>query len=174
MYDRETQSWWQQAEGRAIVGALTGTELKHLPSWLESWADFTARYPDGLVMEEPSYNRDYGRNPYRNYDSSAKPFLYDGAQPPHGIAPLERVVRVGDRAWRLNRLAEEGEVREAGVTISWRAGQASALDAGQIGQGRDVGSIRVRDSAGSDVPHDVMFAFAFDAFWPDGTWMLKR
>ena len=174
MYDRETQSWWQQAEGRAIVGALTGTELKHLPSWLESWADFTARYPDGLVMEEPSYNRDYGRNPYRNYDSSAKPFLYDGAQPPHGIAPLERVVRVGDRAWRLNRLAEEGEVREAGVTITWRAGQASALDAGQIGKGRDVGSIRVRDSAGRDVPHDVMFAFAFDAFWPDGTWMLKR
>jgi hypothetical protein len=47
MYDRETQSWWQQAEGRAIVGALTGTELKHLPSWLESWADFTARHPDG-------------------------------------------------------------------------------------------------------------------------------
>ncbi len=174
MYDRETQSWWQQAEGRAIVGALTGTELKHLPSWLESWADFTARHPEGLVMEEPSYNRDYGRNPYRNYDSSAKPFLYDGAQPPHGIAPLERVVRVGDRAWRLNRLAEEGEVREAGVTITWLAGQASALDAGQISEGRDVGSIRVRDSAGRDVPHDVMFAFAFDAFWPDGTWMLGR
>ena len=24
MYDRETQSWWQQAEGRGIVGELTG------------------------------------------------------------------------------------------------------------------------------------------------------
>ncbi len=174
MYDRQTESWWQQAEGRAIVGTLTGTELRHLPSWLESWADFTARNPDGLVMAEPSYNRAYGRNPYRGYDSSAKPFLYDGRQPPHGIAPLERVVRVGERAWRLKRLAEAGEVREAGVTISWQPGQASALDSSAIGQGRDVGSIRVRDGAGRDLPHDVMFAFAFDAFWPDGIWMLGR
>ncbi|SDF87731.1 DUF3179 domain-containing protein [Sulfitobacter delicatus] len=174
MYDRETQSWWQQAEGRAIVGALSGTELTHLPSWLESWGDFKSRHPEGLVMEEPAFNRAYGRNPYRGYDSSAKPFLYDGSQPPHGIAPLERVVRVGDRAWRLTRLAEEGEVTEAGVTITWRAGQASALDAGAIAEGRDVGSIRVRDKAGRDVVHDVMFAFAFDAFWPDGEWMLGR
>ena len=172
MYDRETQSWWQQAEGRAIVGALTGTELRHLPSWLESWGDFKSRHPEGLVMEEPAFNRAYGRNPYRGYDSSAKPFLYDGSQPPHGIAPLERVVRVGNRAWRLTRLAERGAVSEAGLRITWRAGQASALDAGEIGEGRDVGSIRVRDQAGNDVPHDVMFAFAFDAFWPDGEWML--
>ena len=174
MYDRETQSWWQQAEGRAIVGALTGTELTHLPSWLESWGDFKSRHPEGLVMEEPAFNRAYGRNPYRGYDSSAKPFLYDGSQPPHGIAPLERVVRVGERAWRLTRVAEVGEVREAGVTITWRAGQASALDAGSIAEGRDVGSIRVRDKAGRDVVHDVMFAFAFDAFWPEGEWMLGR
>jgi hypothetical protein len=30
----------------------------------------------------------------------------------------------------------------------------------------------VRDAAGQDVPHDLLFAFAFHAFWPDGTWML--
>ena len=38
--------------------------------------------------------------------------------------------------------------------------------------GRDVGMIRVRDGAGNDLPHDVMFAFAYHAFWPDGAWML--
>jgi hypothetical protein len=27
MYDRQTESWWQQAVGEAIVGELTGTEL---------------------------------------------------------------------------------------------------------------------------------------------------
>jgi hypothetical protein len=172
MYDRETQSWWQQAIGEAIVGDLTGAELTTLPSWMESWAEFTARHPDGLVMAEPAYNRDYGRNPYRGYDSSTRPFLYSGEMPPHGIDALERVVRVGDRAWPMARLAREGEVREAGVVISWRAGQASALDTGRIGDGRDVGSIRVRDGQGQDVPHDLMFAFAYHAFWPDGTWML--
>ena len=174
MYDRETESWWQQAQGIGIVGQMTGRELRQLPTWMESWAEFSTRNPDGLVMAEPAFRRDYGRNPYRGYDNLARPFLYSGENPPHGIAPLVRVVRVGQRAWPLTRLAKVGEVSEAGVTISWQAGQASALDTGRISEGRDVGTIRVRDGQGRDVAHDVMFAFAFHAFWPEGTWMLGR
>jgi len=172
MFDRETESWWQQALGQGIVGEMTGVKLKTLPSWMESWQEFSERNPGGLVMAEPAYNRAYGRNPYRGYDSSTRPFLYNGEMPPHGISPLARVVRVGTRAWPLQRLAEEGEINEGGVVISWRAGQASALDAAQIGAGRDVGSIRVRGGQGRDLAHDVMFAFAYHAFWPKGRWML--
>ena len=123
-------------------------------------------------MDEPKHSRSYGRNPYAGYDSLKRPFLYSGETPPHGIEPLARVVRVGARAWPMERLRKMGEINEAGVVISWAGGQASALDTAQIGQGRDVGSIRVRDGAGRDLAHDVMFAFAFHAFWPDGTWML--
>jgi len=172
MFDRETQSWWQQALGRAIVGDLTGTSLKTLPSWMESWAAFKARNPDGLVMKKPAHDRDYGRNPYQGYDSLSRPFLYNGENPPHDIPPLERVVRVGARAWPLTRLARQATVKEAGLTISWTAGQASALDTGRISKGKEVGNIRVRDPQGRDVAHDVMFAFAFHAFWPQGQWML--
>lgn len=174
MYDRQSESWWQQAVGTGIVGRYTGVELTQVPTWMESWAEFKARNPDGLVMAEPGFRRDYGRNPYENYDKSARPFLYNGENPPHGIAPLVRVVRVGERAWPLPRLADVGAVNEAGVEISWRAGQASALDTARISKGRDVGTIRVRDTQGRDVPHDVMFAFAFHAFWPNGTWMLGK
>lgn len=173
MYDSESQSWWQQASGTGIVGAYAGATLKVLPSWVESWGEFTTRNPQGLVMAQPGYNRNYGRNPYRGYDSADWPFLYDGTPPPHGIAPLARVVRVGARAWPLERLAELGEIREAGVVLSWRAGQASALDRGALAQGRDIGSVRVRDGKGRDLAHDVMFAFAFHAFWPEGKWMLN-
>ena len=91
MYDRETQSWWQQAVGKGIVGVHTGTELKMLPSWMESWGDFKARNPDGLVMAEPGWPRDYGRNPYRGYDSLSRPFLYNGEMPPHDIPALMRI-----------------------------------------------------------------------------------
>lgn len=171
MYDRETQSWWQQATGEAIVGQMTGERLQALPVWMESWAQFRRRNPDGFVMVEPDFNRDYGRNPYRGYDTSRGPFLYDGSLPPHGIHPLERVVRVGGRAWPLTRLRKLGQVTEAGVTVRWVSGQASALDTARIERGRDVGSIRVTDDSGHDVVHDVMFAFAFHAFWPDGAWM---
>lgn len=174
MYDRQTESWWQQAMGEAIVGDLLGTELKQLPTWMESWAQFTARNPGGLVMEEPRWGRRYGQNPYRNYDSSHRPFLYSGEMPPHGIPALMRVVRVEDRAWPLSRFETVQQVSEAGVTITWEAGQASALDRAAINKGRDVGTIRVRDGQGRDVAHDVMFAFAFHAFWPEGKWMLGR
>ncbi len=173
MYDRETESWWQQAIGEAIVGELNGTKLTALPTWMESWKQFKDRNPQGIVMEQPKFGRQYGRNPYESYDSSRRPFLYNGENPPHGIPPLARVVRIGDRAWPLTRLSKEGEVREQGVRISWQAGQASALDGRSIAQSRDVGTVRVRDAAtGKDLPHDVMFAFAFHAFWPNGTWML--
>jgi hypothetical protein len=83
-------------------------------------------------------------------------------------------VRVGDAAWPMTRIAEAGEITENGVVLSWSAGQASALDARDIGSGRDVGTVRVRDAAGNDLAHDVMFAFAYDAFWPDGAWMLGQ
>lgn len=172
MYDVETESWWQQAIGTGIVGAHKGEVLKQLPSWMESWAEFKARNPDGLVMDEPDWGRSYGRNPYVSYDSSARPFLYGGELPPHGIPPLMRVVRVGKRAWPMSRLSAEAEVREAGLVISWVAGQASALDTGRIGDGKDVGTVRVQDGSGRDVAHDVMFAFAFHAFFPRGKWML--
>ena len=174
MFDRETDSWWQQAIGEGIVGHHNGDKLVQLPAWMESWDEFSARNPEALVMDEPGWPRDYGRNPYVNYDSSRRPFLYSGENPPHDVPPLMRVVRIGDHAWTLDRLRTEGQVSEEGYVISWQSGQASALDSSRIGEGRDVGSIRVKNSDGADVPHDVMFAFAFHAFWPDGKWMLPN
>jgi hypothetical protein len=173
MYDRQTHSWWQQFQGRAIVGDLLGAELTPLPALLQSWEGFRNGNPDGLVMAEPmGHVRPYGANPYEGYDSG-RPFLYRGENPPHGIEPLARVVRVGSRAWPLTRLAEAGETTEAGVRLTWAEGQASALDTGRIGEGREVGDVRVVDaSTGAPVIHEVVFAFAFQAFEPEGEWML--
>jgi hypothetical protein len=171
MYDHQTESWWQQALGEGIAGEMTGRALKQLPAWMESWAAFRDANPEGLVLDEPDWPRAYGTNPYRNYDTT-QPFLYSGENPPHGIPPLERVVRVGDRAWPLTRLRDEGRITEAGLTLTWSEGQASALDTGNIGEGREVGNIRVRDAQGRNVAHDIPFAFAFHAFHPSGRWML--
>jgi hypothetical protein len=171
MYDRETESWWQQALGQGIVGTHSGRRLAQIPALMESWQMFRTAHPDGLVMDEPEWSRAYGSNPYVGYDTS-RPFLYDGENPPHGINPLARVVRVGNRAWPLTRLVESRELREAGVVLQWTEGQASALDSRDIASGRDVGNIRVTDTAGRAIVHDIPFAFAFHAFHPDGIWML--
>lgn len=82
------------------------------------------------------------------------------------------MVRVGDQAWPLTRLSAAGSLTENGITFTWSEGQASALDTADIGAGKEVGNVRVRDASGVDLPHDVMFAFAYHAFWPDGAWML--
>jgi hypothetical protein len=50
MYDRQTESWWQQFLGEAIVGEMTGKKLRFLPARLEAWERFTARHPDGRVQ----------------------------------------------------------------------------------------------------------------------------
>jgi hypothetical protein len=174
MYDRQTESWWQQFGGDAIVGEMTGAELTALASWMESWEGYRSRNPEGLVMLRPkNFQRAYGANPYQAYDSAERPFLYRGAAPPHGLAPLSRVVRVGDRAWPLDRLAAAGVIEEAGVRLEWSEGQASALDAREIAAGREVGDVRVYDAAtGGPVVAEVVFAFAFDAFEPEGVWMM--
>ncbi len=173
MYDRQTETWWQQFLGRAIVGELNGAELKILPSRLESWANFRARAPQGLVLVPSSGSyRAYGNNPYTGYDSMARPFLYDGRMP-EGIAPLARVVSLADRgqAWSLDLVRREREIRLDGdLVIRWEAGQNSALDSRVIAEGADVGNILVRRKTAdgwTDVTYFIDFAFAFHAFYPD-------
>jgi hypothetical protein len=117
MYDRETQSWRQQAEGRGIVGELKGQVLETLPTWMESWAKFKARNPDGLVMTQPTTYRDYGRNPYTRYNSQQRPILYSGEETPHNVSSLARVVRVENQVRPVTRLREDGAVTDNGITL---------------------------------------------------------
>ncbi|MEE4237183.1 MAG: DUF3179 domain-containing protein [Anderseniella sp.] len=177
MYDRQSESWWQQFTGEAIAGAMTGTALTMVPARLESWLEFRSRQPAGkvLVPNDPGM-RNYGRNPYFRYDSSAKPFLYNG-QMPEGVPPMERVVVYRQdgkvHAVALSLLAAEQELMHGGVHMQWSAGQASALDTTDIVNGRDVGSVTVRrklaDGSWQDMVHDVTFAFVVEAFHPGTT-----
>lgn len=172
MYDRETESWWQQYLGEGLVGALAGTRLKMLPMRVESLARFKLRHAHGevLVAADPGA-RAYGRNPYARYDSSAKPFLFDGPLP-EGVPPLERVVVVDGEAWTFALLKKRRRIERGDLVITWEPGQNSALDSAIIADGRDVGNVvvqrRGRDGRLADAVHDVSFAFAFRAFFPRG------
>ena len=176
MYDRATESWWQQFLGEAIVGERTGTRLKALPARLESWERFVERFPDGRVLvASASLWRSYGTNPYVGYDTSRRPFLYFGDFPDN-IPPMARVVAIGDQAWALSLLRERGRIEWGDLVLSWEAGQNSALDSRDIPKGRDVGNVVVqrRGTEGlADIPYDVTFAFVFHAFKPEGIWHLE-
>lgn len=174
MYDRQTESWWQQFTGEAIIGKMKGKELALIASRLESFAEFKKRHPDGkvLVPNNPAV-RNYGRNPYVGYDSAARPFLYRGAMP-EGINPMARVVVVREgkvpAAISLALLREQQTAEVSNIQLSWRPGQASALDTPEVAKGRDVGTVVAQkpgaDGKLVDVPYDVTFAFVFHAFHP--------
>ena len=170
MYDRQTESWWQQFTGEAIAGTLVGKSLTMLPARLESFAQFKERHPKGrvLIPNDPGV-RPYGRNPYAGYDTAARPFLYSGAMP-EGINPMARVVAVrrGGKAIAVAMalLRDKKQLEIGGVRLTWRAGQASAVDTREIAKGRDVGTVAA-SVAGRDVPYDVTFAFVFHAFHPN-------
>lgn len=177
MYDRQSESWWQQFTGEAIVGELTGETLKKLPARLESFADFKARAGAGAEVLQPpaATGRSYGRNPYTGYDSASKPFLYSGSMP-DGIEPLARVVAVQREGKppllvTLEHVRKKTPVTFGDVRLQWKPGQASALDTASISKGRDVGSViaQVRTGPGGwkDAVYDITFAFVVHAFHKD-------
>lgn len=166
MYDRETETFWQQFTGQSLMGTLHEAKLASVPARIESFASFVRRHPNGKVVAPPAVAaRSYGQNPYVGYDRAPTPFLYKGRMPA-GIEPMERVVRVGDRAWSLNLVRRKRLIETAdGLEISWREGQNSALDKRRISAGRDIGNVTVT-RGGADIPYSVDFAFAFSAFYP--------
>lgn len=172
MYDRQTESWWQQFTGTGIVGEMTGKELTMLPARVESLALFRKRFPDGkvLVPNDPDF-RPYGNNPYLGYDSSPRPFLYRGEMP-KGIAPLAYVVKVGNQAWSLEKLKKAGRIVSGDIVLTWTKGKNSALDMQDIGEGRDIGNVVVQRKTFQGMKeevHDLTFAFVFHAFVEEGT-----
>jgi hypothetical protein len=141
-----------------------------LPARLEAFATFRHRAPKGRVQVPPSDARGYGTNPYVGYDSAPAPFLYQGMLL-KDLAPLARVVRVGDEAWSLDLVRRKAPFEVGDLRFTWEPGQASALDAGTIADGKDVGNTLVerRSAHGwEDAVYSVDFAFAFHAFFPDG------
>ena len=152
MYDRTTESLWQQFTGEAIAGDMAGRRLTFLPSSIVSFDDFRTAYPQGIVLSrDTGYRRDYGRNPYAGYDRADQtPFLFDGELDGR-LLPMERVVTVElngvDVAYPLRLLSQVHVIADApgGVDlVVWHLpGASSALGAGVIAQGEDVGATGV-------------------------------
>ena len=171
MYDRQTESWWQQFLGEGIVGSMTGKRLKMLPSRIESIERFRKAHPNGkILLPVDTRMGAFGLNFYGGYDTLAQPFLYRGPLP-KGIPPMARVVAIDKEAWSLDLLRKNKRIEAGNLVLSWEAGQNSALDSQDISKGRDVGNVIVQRKTPKglmDEVHDVTFAFVFHAFRPDG------
>ena len=173
MYDRQTESWWQQFTGKGIVGHYAGAALRRVPSEIVSFADFMAAHPTGLVLSrETGSARPYGRNPYAGYDNiDQSPFLFTGKKDDR-LPPMERALSVSagakHRLYPLTLLERHAVLNRelAGLpyVVFSKGGMASPLDAERIEAGRRIPAKGKRLPA---VDSGVHFAFAWLAFNPD-------
>lgn len=106
MFDRETETLWQQVTGEAVSGPLSPGRLRLLGVQMLPFATFAASAPGGLVMTEESGGfDDYGEDPYAGYGlRTDQPSEYQfGFEPDDRLPPRQRVVGVagGRRAIAL-------------------------------------------------------------------------
>lgn len=149
MFDRKTESMWQQFTGEAIVGDYTGTNLKILPSQILSYQQFKEAYPDGEVLsKDTGHRRSYGQNPYAGYDDINNTPLFMDEEEHSRLRPIEKVigVRVDDhqKAYLYSISQEERVINDvlgkSEIAVFHTDGARSAMDASQISQSRKDGS----------------------------------
>jgi Protein of unknown function (DUF3179) len=188
MYDRQTESWWQQLDGTALVGELAGARMRALAAPLRAWNEFARDHPGGTVLSrETGYSRPYGSSPYVGLDQRRRSTVECGllavlgsaptcpASPDHRLPPRERVVlieRGGDavalpfgalRRVRTARVWVGDELLE----VSWLPGQRSPFVDVEADLGEPVGSAEVRSvRAGARIPASTPFWFAVAAANP--------
>lgn len=76
MYDRLTDSLWNQAAGKAVVGPLTGEKLKAIRSDVVRFSTVLEQHPTGQVLStDTGYPRDYSRDPYAGYERSSDTYF---------------------------------------------------------------------------------------------------
>ncbi len=158
MYDRQTESLWSHYTGQAVAGHLTSAQLDLYPVQTVSFERFLETYPAGYVLgRDTGHSRQYWRNPYENYDTNNRPFLFTGPSDDR-LEPITRVVALRNDVSGVvipaEVLAEQRVVpfsfdgRE--LVALFETGTASALDSASIADGRDVGAtgVFVRSAGG--------------------------
>jgi len=150
MYDRQTESWWQQFSGEGIVGQMAGQKLRDLPASIVSLGEFTRTYPDGKVLSrDTGYRRPYGRNPYTGYDSiTDRPWLFNSSVD-RRLKPMERVlsVRVGEqmKLYPASTVSPSSIVQERlngqDILVVSAGAMYSALDRSQITESKKIPSM---------------------------------
>ncbi|MGM0546526.1 MAG: DUF3179 domain-containing protein [Bacteroidota bacterium] len=152
MFDRKTETLWQQFIGEAIVGDYVGTTLKQVPSQIISFGQFKENYPDGVVLsKDTGHQRDYGKNPYTGYDDINNTPLFGAGNDDGRLPPMEKVIGVQlteqQKAYPYSATREEQVINDTigkvPLLIVHTEGATSAMDAAKIAESKESGSTGV-------------------------------
>jgi len=160
MYDRDTNTLWDQIEGRGIVGKLSGEKLHMLPTAMARWSRWKKAHPETRVLStDTGFEEDYSKNPYEKYqDSSRIVFPVSGTDDRFGPKTVVHGVYVDGIyiAWTERLLEAQGQLTE------------EVNDRDLVVTYHEDGSVSVKDiESGSSYTPIRAFWFAWYAFHPD-------
>ncbi len=156
MWDRQTESWWQQFTGEAIVGEFTGASLELIPSLLISVKEYFDTYPDGLILStDNGKGIEYGINPYINYDNlkNERPMLFR-EKVNEKLPAMERVIDVSIKGvsiiYPLSTIRKMGVINDGiqgeKFVVLYSKETVSVLDSQIIKDSKKVGTTTVFSS----------------------------
>ena len=135
MYDRQSNSLWQQILGEGIDGRYKGTRLTLMPATQTTWAQWRAIHPDTLVLDK---NGGYGSDSYAGYYSGGDQGVLGGFRSDDRLPAKAFVLGllVGDepKAYPFQELAGQPVVhdtvggRDLVIVYDDRSGTAVAFD----------------------------------------------
>lgn len=173
MYDRQTQSLWQQFTGKAIVGNMLNKQLKQINSSIVSFKSIKENYPKTLILsKDTGYFRDYGKNPYSGYDDiNNSPFLLQ-SKTDERLEAMRRVATVSlknkHKAYSYKILKNKKVINDKfenkNLVLFYKDQVLSSLDRSFISSSKDVGTVLVYDRFLDGKVYDFYFkdGFYFD------------
>jgi hypothetical protein len=160
MYDRNTNTYWTQIGGQAIVGELTGMKLVPVSIETVVWRDWKKAHPDSEVLSQKTgFIRPYGRDPYGSYYEDSLLF-FPVEESDDRIHPKTVIfgIEVGGvfKAYREEDLMELGEIEDNVGGVRLRV------------ERDDAGIVKITNQdTGAEIVKERDFWFAWYAFHPD-------
>lgn len=160
MYDRKTETLWQQLGGEAIVGELVGQKLTPFAVDTLLWGDWKNLHPDTQVLsQETGHSRDYSSYPYGSYEQDTSVYFPAEGTSDTRLHPKQIVwgieVNGKFKAYDDKKLSEVGKLNDSlnGIKLN-------------IARNKE-GQVRITKEDGGAIIPDRSMWFAWVSFHPD-------
>jgi hypothetical protein len=162
MYDRKTDTYWTQIDGKAVVGELSGDRLKPLSIDTVAWGEWKKAHSDSKVLsQDTGFSRPYGVDPYGSYYIDS--FLFFPVEN-MSVTVHPKTVVFGIEVNGTYRAYMEDDLKRVGSITETVGGVEIKIE-------RDTaGIVKITNlDTGSEIVKERDFWFAWYAFHPDTT-----
>lgn len=159
MYDRKTETLWQQLGGEAIVGELVGQKLTQIPVDTLLWQDWKKLHPETLVLsQDTGHVRDYDSYPYGSYESDRSVYFPAEGASDSRLHPKQIVWGI-ELDGKFKAYSDE-KLKDVGLLNDEFEGVKLKIERNKEGQ------VRITREAGSSVIPERAMWFAWVSFHP--------